>query len=137
MGDTGEGEKAVGDQAPGMPDAICHACGLGRRCANQARPNGETGIDIHLTIGTSNAMGASWGHEPAPPQRRCKAWVDDPWSAMTTGEADAWRAGWEAAKAQAVKALRDSAASWGRDAFRDEAYAVRMVVAISSMDPPA
>lgn len=31
-----------------------------------------------------------------------RRWSDDPWSAMTTGEAEAWRAGYAAAKAQAV-----------------------------------
>lgn len=29
-------------QVPGMPNAICHACGLGRRCANPRCPNTET-----------------------------------------------------------------------------------------------
>jgi hypothetical protein len=28
-----------GDQVPGMPGAICHACGLGYRCMNEDCPN--------------------------------------------------------------------------------------------------
>lgn len=28
-----------GDQVPGMPGAICHACGLGYRCHNPDCPN--------------------------------------------------------------------------------------------------
>lgn len=39
----------------------------------------------------------------APAPRR---WSDDPWSALTTGEAEAWRAGYEAARAQAVTLAR-------------------------------
>lgn len=30
---------------------------------------------------------------------RPRAWIDDPWSAMTTGEGEAYRRGWEAARA--------------------------------------
>lgn len=28
-----------GDQVPGMPGAICHACGLGYRCGDEDCPN--------------------------------------------------------------------------------------------------
>lgn len=28
-----------GGQVPGMPEALCHACGLGQRCGNPACPN--------------------------------------------------------------------------------------------------
>lgn len=33
------GKRLEGDQAPGMPHAICHACGLGYRCWNEDCPN--------------------------------------------------------------------------------------------------
>jgi len=33
------GEKRVGDQVPGMKDAICHACGLGEQCSDPDCPN--------------------------------------------------------------------------------------------------
>jgi transcriptional regulator with XRE-family HTH domain len=33
------GEPREGDQVPGMPHAICHACGLGYRCADPDCPN--------------------------------------------------------------------------------------------------
>jgi hypothetical protein len=31
--------KREGDQVPGMPGAICHACGLGYRCSDEDCPN--------------------------------------------------------------------------------------------------
>lgn len=87
-------------------------------------------------------MGASWGYayQPVVSQPVAPRWVDDPWSAMTTGEAEAWRAGWEAAKAQATRLAgqvpipEDCAAieAHGRlSAAMDAAHA------ISAMDPPA
>lgn len=33
------GNLLDGDQVPGMPGAICHACGLGYRCMNEDCPN--------------------------------------------------------------------------------------------------
>lgn len=33
------GEVLEGDQVPGMPGAICHACGLGYKCWNVDCPN--------------------------------------------------------------------------------------------------
>jgi transcriptional regulator with XRE-family HTH domain len=33
------GEVREGDQAPGMPGAICHACGLGYKCWDADCPN--------------------------------------------------------------------------------------------------
>ena len=33
------GEVREGDQVPGMPGAICHACGLGYKCDDQDCPN--------------------------------------------------------------------------------------------------
>lgn len=33
------GEVREGDQVPGMPHAICHACGLGYKCMDQDCPN--------------------------------------------------------------------------------------------------
>lgn len=33
------GQPREGDQCPGMPNAICHACGLGYRCADPDCPN--------------------------------------------------------------------------------------------------
>jgi transcriptional regulator with XRE-family HTH domain len=33
------GEVHEGDQAPGMPSAICHACGLGYKCYDPDCPN--------------------------------------------------------------------------------------------------
>lgn len=33
------GEPREGDQVPGMPGAICHACGLGYKCDDQDCPN--------------------------------------------------------------------------------------------------
>lgn len=33
------GEVHEGDQVPGMPQAICHACGLGYKCYNPDCPN--------------------------------------------------------------------------------------------------
>lgn len=44
----GEGNtKTVrkGDQVPGMPGAICHACGLGRPCNDPDCPNAPTTCD--------------------------------------------------------------------------------------------
>lgn len=40
------------------------------------------------------------------PTRAPRPWIDDPWSAMTTGEGEAWRAGYEAARQQAVRLAR-------------------------------
>lgn len=37
------------------------------------------------------------------PETRARRWSDDPWSALTMDEAAAWRDGYEAAKAQAVR----------------------------------
>lgn len=33
------GTEYDGNQCPGMPEAICHACGLGYRCSNPDCPN--------------------------------------------------------------------------------------------------
>ena len=33
------GELHEGDQCPGMPNAICHTCGMGYKCANPDCPN--------------------------------------------------------------------------------------------------
>lgn len=35
------GQEREGDQVPGMPHAICHACGLGERCYDPDCPNDE------------------------------------------------------------------------------------------------
>lgn len=36
------GKEREGDQVPGMPGAICHACGLGYRCIDEDCPNTKT-----------------------------------------------------------------------------------------------
>lgn len=36
------GQEREGDQCPGMPHAICHACGLGYRCSDPDCPNTKT-----------------------------------------------------------------------------------------------
>jgi hypothetical protein len=36
------GQEREGDQVPGMPGAICHACGLGYRCMDDDCPNTKT-----------------------------------------------------------------------------------------------
>ncbi|MEL7086941.1 MAG: helix-turn-helix domain-containing protein [Planctomycetota bacterium] len=36
------GREREGDQVPGMPHAICHACGLGYRCMDEDCPNTKT-----------------------------------------------------------------------------------------------
>jgi transcriptional regulator with XRE-family HTH domain len=36
------GQEREGDQVPGMPGAICHACGLGYRCTDEDCPNTKT-----------------------------------------------------------------------------------------------
>ena len=69
-----------------------------------------------------------------------KPWIDDPWSDMTTGEADAWRAGWEAARAQAVRICRQTVIP--EDCGHAEAHGrmagtVEAAQAIASMEPPA
>jgi len=51
---------------------------------------------VHDTGQDEKAAGG--GSEAAQARR----WVDDLWGSMTTGEAEAWRAGWEAAKGQAA-----------------------------------
>lgn len=33
------GQEREGDQVPGMPEAICHACGLGYKCTDPDCPN--------------------------------------------------------------------------------------------------
>lgn len=33
------GKRRQGDQCPGMPEAICHACGLGYQCRDEDCPN--------------------------------------------------------------------------------------------------
>lgn len=68
-----------------------------------------------------------------------RRWSDDPWSALTTGE-DAWRAGYEAARAQAVRAARQ--APIPEDASPAEAHgrlsgAMIAAEAIAAMEPPA
>jgi len=68
-----------------------------------------------------------------------KRWSDDPWCNMTTGEAEAWRAGWEAAKAQAVTVARRSPIP--EEASPAEAHgrlsgALISAEAIASMEPP-
>lgn len=73
---------------------------------------------------------------PTAPRR----WSDDPWSALTTGEGEAWRRGWEAARAQAVRAARQ--APIPEDASPAEAYGrmagtVEAAQAIEAMEPPA
>lgn len=35
------GKEREGDQVPGMPHAICHACGLGELCSDPDCPNTE------------------------------------------------------------------------------------------------
>ena len=38
-----------------------------------------------------------------------RRWSDDPWSALTMDEAEAWRAGWRAACVKVGDVLRDAA----------------------------
>jgi hypothetical protein len=67
-------------------------------------------------------------------------WIDDPWSALTTGEADAWRAGFEAAKAQAVRICRQTAIPdycTAPEAHGRMAGTVEAAHAIAAMEPPA
>jgi transcriptional regulator with XRE-family HTH domain len=40
------GELRDGDQVPGMPGAICHACGLGRACSDPDCPNDAVAVEI-------------------------------------------------------------------------------------------
>jgi len=42
------GKEREGDQVPGMPGAICHACGLGYRCMDEDCPNTKTNPDFAL-----------------------------------------------------------------------------------------
>lgn len=70
---------------------------------------------------------------------RPRAWIDDPWSALTTGEADAWRAGWEAARAQAVRICRQVPIP--EDCTAQEAHGrmagtLEAAQAIAAMEPP-
>lgn len=73
----------------------------------------------------------------AAAKTRARRWSDDPWSALTTGEAEAWRAGWEEAKAQALKA---AAVDIGllRDLHEEKAAAGASLIAgaIAAMEPP-
>jgi hypothetical protein len=39
------GNPREGDQVPGMPNAICHACGLGYKCHDPDCPNEK--LDPH------------------------------------------------------------------------------------------
>jgi transcriptional regulator with XRE-family HTH domain len=43
------GQSREGDQVPGMPHAICHACGLGYKCSDLDCPN--TKLDPNYIIG--------------------------------------------------------------------------------------
>ena len=50
------GEVRDGDQVPGMPHAICHACGLGYRCDDRDCPNDKpnpiwAGLDPNEVVG--------------------------------------------------------------------------------------
>ncbi len=63
-----------------------------------------------------------------------RRWSDDPWSALTTGEGDAWRAGYEAARAQAVAIAQPPQ---GRLMVAADYDAREMVAdAIAAMEPP-
>lgn len=42
------GEVREGDQVPGMPHAICHACGLGYRCGDIDCPNTKTNPNMAM-----------------------------------------------------------------------------------------
>jgi len=82
------------------------------------------------------------------PDRNTRAaprrWSDDPWCNMTTGEADAYRRGWEDAKREAIKRVRDAGSELRSEALLNRTlYAAfgrtvgAVVVAITTMDPPA
>lgn len=43
------GDPREGDQVPGMPDAICHACGLGYRCSDPDCPNTKTNPNMVMS----------------------------------------------------------------------------------------
>lgn len=66
-----------------------------------------------------------------------KRWSDDPWCNMTTGEADAYRRGWEAAKARAVNLCVTEASEFRRDQMRDAMDACQTcALVIAHMEPP-
>jgi hypothetical protein len=75
------------------------------------------------------------------PETRVRAvrWVDDPWSALTTGEADAWRAGWEAARERAVLICIDQAVRPADDLLMigRAKGAAACADAVAAMEPPA
>ena len=52
------GELRDGDQVPGMPHAICHACGLGYRCMDKDCPN-----DKPDPMWTGSALDEIVGHK--------------------------------------------------------------------------
>lgn len=67
-------------------------------------------------------------------------WSDDPWSALTTGEGEAWRAGYAAAKAQAVRICRQAVIPdycTALEAHGRMAGTVEAAQAIEAMEPPA
>ncbi len=71
---------------------------------------------------------------PTAPRR----WSDDPWSAMTKD--DVWRAGYAAAKAQAVRICRQTAIPdycAALEAYGRIAGTVEAAQAIEAMEPPA
>lgn len=66
------------------------------------------------------------------------SWLNDPWFAMRLGEAAAWRAGWDAAKAQAAGECRAlHSASLGRDlvSIGRRAGMADCAVAVEMMEP--
>ncbi len=42
------GQEREGDQVPGMPNAICHACGLGYHCSDPDCPNTKTNPNMAM-----------------------------------------------------------------------------------------
>lgn len=57
---------------------------------------------------------------------------------MTTGEAEAWRAGWRAAREAAFRNLKAQQDEYAQDGFRSDVELVRMIRdAIRFMEPPA
>jgi hypothetical protein len=75
-------------------------------------------------------------------QKTTPRWIDDPWSALTTGEADAWRAGWVAGVAAGYDAgFAASAEGWNGehpgDAPKTDYYRDRRAANTAAMEPPA
>jgi len=69
-----------------------------------------------------------------------KRWSDDPWSALTTGEAEAWRAGWRDALVR-IRSIALMVEKEGkcRNATREDAMAVLVgqIDRIADMEPHA